>query len=113
MPSSCHSSLALVRVNRFQELRGRLRGAGTTRPSALILRAMVDREGACRLPPCDRTHHTLQAPGSLPWASRSLRIRVIAASVSAPHLRTGVLGALEAAARARACPCSSATRRTR
>lgn len=80
---------------------------------SMQLRAMVDREGACRLPPRGRTHHTLQAPGSLPWASRSLRIRVIAASVSAPHLRTGALGTLEAAVRARARPRSSAARRTR
>lgn len=80
---------------------------------SMQLRAMVDHEGACRLPPWVRTHHTLQAPGSLPWASRSLRIRVAAASVSAPHPSVGVLGALEAAARARARLRSSATRRTR
>ena len=55
---------------------------------SMQLRAMVDREGACRLPPRGRTHHTLQAPGSLPWASRSLADpRDSSAGVCAPSWR--------------------------
>ena len=48
---------------------------------SMQLRAMVDREGACRLPPRGRTHHTLQAPGlQVPADPRDSSVGVCAPS---------------------------------
>ena len=67
MTSDCHSSLGAAASKRCHELRGRLRGSGTTRPAAWRMRRIVEVEGA-RRPSRSRCQAIVTGPASRPCA---------------------------------------------
>ena len=70
--SDCHTSLGAAASNRIQELRGRLRGSGTTRPAAPRMRRMVEVEGAGSSSR-SRCQAMVAGPASRPPAVSSIR----------------------------------------
>ena len=70
--SDCQTSLGAAASNRIQELRGRLRGSGTTRPAAWRMRRMVEVDGTGR-PSRPRCQAIVAGPASRPPAVSSVR----------------------------------------
>ena len=89
--SDCQTSLGAAASNRIHELRGRLRGSGTTSPAAWRTRRMVEVDGTGR-PSRSRCQAIVTGPASRPRAVSSRRratIRAHTTSGARPGLLRG------------------------